>query len=107
MHRNLEPDGELLGGAVLGVGWRTEEDKFFFKVSINLSNRCRGEPTGPNLTVDRLYLVEQAVLTNRICLSVEEGMGELNHRFRGGEVGVRKDHHVSEGLWEARHCCSL
>ena len=32
--------------------------------------RCRGEHTGPDLTVDMLYEVEQAVLTKRICLSI-------------------------------------
>ena len=41
-----------MGCAVLGVVWRSEKDKF--SMAINVSKRCRGEPTGPDLTVDKL-----------------------------------------------------
>ena len=30
---------ELLGGAVLGIGWSSERDRFIFKISINVSQR--------------------------------------------------------------------
>ena len=53
MQRSGEADGEaleLLGGAVLGVGWSSERDRFLFNLSINVSSRVRGEPTGPDLT---------------------------------------------------------
>ena len=55
-----------MGGAVQG-SWL--EDKFFFDIAINISKRCRREPTVPDLSEDRLYEVEQAVLTQRIFLS--------------------------------------
>ena len=45
------------------------EDRFFFDIAINISKRCRREPTVPDLTEDRLFEVEQAVLTQRIFLS--------------------------------------
>ena len=37
MQRSGEPDGdelELLGGAVLGVGWRSEKDKFSMAINV-------------------------------------------------------------------------
>ena len=73
MQRSGEEDGEaleLLGGAVLGVGWSSERDKFFFDLVVNVSNRRRGEPTGPDLTVQTLQSAREAVLTKRICLSI-------------------------------------
>ena len=48
-----------------------------FDIAINVSKRYRGEHTGPDLTVDRLYEVEQAVLTKRICLSITNSVFNL------------------------------
>ena len=55
---------------MLGVGWSSERDKFFFDLVVNVSNRRRGEPTGPDLTVQTLQSAREAVLTKRICLSI-------------------------------------
>ena len=51
-------------------GWSSERDRFLFNLSINVSSRVRGEPTGPDLTVETIHMVDTAVLTKRICLSI-------------------------------------
>ena len=61
---------ELLGGAVLGIGWSSERDRFIFKISINVSQRKRKQPTGEDVTKNTIYLLEGATLSKRICLSV-------------------------------------
>ena len=68
-----EPDGlalEKLGGAVLGVGWSTGQDMMEERFRVNVSVYKRGEPTGPDLTVETLDQLEQAVITKRVCLRV-------------------------------------
>ena len=59
-----------LGGAVLGIGWNTETDKFSIKLPVNISKRKRGTVTGPDLTTETLDTMEGAVFTKRILLSV-------------------------------------
>ena len=59
-----------LGGAVLGIGWNTESDKFSIKLPVNISKRRRGTVTGPDLTTATLETIEGAVFTRRILLSV-------------------------------------
>ena len=61
---------ELLGGAVLGLGWSSERDMFVFQFAINVSPRKRKQPTGEDVTLEDLYKLEEAKLSKRICLSV-------------------------------------
>ena len=45
-----DQDGPMvrkLGGALLGIGWDTETDKFSVKLPVNISKRKRGAVTGP------------------------------------------------------------
>ena len=68
-----DQDGPMvrkLGGAVLGIGWDTETDKFSVKLPVNISKRRRGAVTGPVLTLATLESVEGAVFTRRILFSV-------------------------------------
>ena len=55
---------------MLGIKWCTETDKFSIPLTVNISYRRRGTPTGPDLTSSDIQLLEDAVLTRRICLSV-------------------------------------
>ena len=59
-----------LGGAVLGIKWDTETDKFSIKLPVNITKRRRGMVTGPDLTIETLESMEGAVFTRRILLSV-------------------------------------
>ena len=61
---------ELLGGAVLGLGWSSERDRFIFRFAINVSPRKRKQPTEGDLTPETTYMLEKAKLSKRICLSV-------------------------------------
>ena len=61
---------QKLGGSVLGIKWCTETDKFSIPLTVNIAYRRRGTPTGPDLTKSDIQLLEDAVLTRRICLSV-------------------------------------
>ena len=70
---NGDKDGAMvqkLGGAVLGIPWCTETDKMSIKLTVNISKRRRGQPTGPDLTVETLNDLDTAVLTRRIVLSI-------------------------------------
>ena len=64
------PMVQKLGGSVLGIKWCTETDKFSIPLTVNISYRRKGSPTGPDLTESDKEMLEQAVLTRRICLSV-------------------------------------
>ena len=44
------PMVQKLGGAVLGIKWDTEEDKFSIPLTVNVSKRRRGVTTGPDVT---------------------------------------------------------
>ena len=44
------PMVQKLGGAVLGIKWATEEDKFSIPLTVNVSKRRRGVTTGPDMT---------------------------------------------------------
>ena len=68
-----DTDGPMvrkLGGAVLGIPWNTETDKCWIPLVVNVSKRRRGQPTGPDVTVETIRSLEGAVLTRRIVLSV-------------------------------------
>ena len=64
------PMVQKLGGAVLGVKWSTETDKFTVPLTVNISRRRRGEVTGPDLCIETMDAMEGAVFTRRILLSV-------------------------------------
>ena len=73
MAQSFEEDGEdiyKLGGAVLGVPWRSQDDKFIMKISINVSKRKRGLPTEADIEESTIYKLEKARLTKRICLGI-------------------------------------
>ena len=44
------PVVQKLGGAVLGIKWSTETDKFTIPLTVNISHNRRGAPTGPELS---------------------------------------------------------
>ena len=73
MQKSGEPDDEqleLLGGAVLGLGWSSEKDRFIFRFAVNVSPRRRKQPTGEDVTLENICMLEAAKLSKRICLSV-------------------------------------
>jgi hypothetical protein len=68
-----DPNGPMvqkLGGAILGIRWDTESDRLSIPLTVNISPRRRGSPTGPNITLDTINTLEGAVYTQRICLSI-------------------------------------
>ena len=50
--------------------WNTETDKFSIPLTVNISRRRRGITTGPDLTLESLKNLEEAILTRRITLSL-------------------------------------
>ena len=73
MAQSFEEDGEdiyKLGGAVLGVPWRSQDDKFIMKISINVSKRKRGIPTEPDIDESTICMLDKIKLTKRICLGI-------------------------------------
>ena len=66
MQKSGHPDKEqleLLGGAVLGLGWSSKKDRFIFQFVINVSPRKRKQPTGEDVTLQDLYELEEAKLS--------------------------------------------
>ena len=61
---------QKFGGAVLGIKWDTETDKFSIRLPVNITRRRRGMVTGPDLTMNTMESMEGAVFTRRILLSV-------------------------------------
>ena len=61
---------QKLGGAVYGIKWSTETDKFTIPLTVNISNRHRGVPTGLDVTKGTVGILEEATLTRRINLSL-------------------------------------
>ena len=75
-----EPDGlalEKLGGAVLCVGWSSGQDMMKERFKVNVSVYKRGEPTGPDLTVETLDQLGQALITKRVCLRVVSSQSQI------------------------------
>ena len=73
MGQSGEPDGkalEKLGGTVLGLGWSTAQDMLEVRFRVNISEHKRGKPTGPDLSVETLHLLDTAVVTKRVCLRI-------------------------------------
>ena len=64
------PMVQKLGGAVLGIAWNTETDKFSVPLTVNVSRRRRGLPSGPDVTEETLLELDMEILTRRIVLSV-------------------------------------
>ena len=50
--------------------WNTETDKFSIPLTVNISRRRRGITTGPDLTLESLKNLEEAILAKRITLSL-------------------------------------
>ena len=68
-----EIDGEKLkklGGSVLGLGFSTERDTMWVQFRANISPKKRGAPTGPDMTMETVGQLEEAVLTMRVCMGV-------------------------------------
>ena len=61
---------QKLGGAVLGIKWDTEADKFSIPLTVNVSRRRRGMTTGPDVTSMSVEAIDEAVMTRRISLSI-------------------------------------
>ena len=61
---------QKLGGAILGIKWDTEVNKFSVPLSVNVSKRRRGMTTGPDVTDMCIEEIEAAVITRRIALSI-------------------------------------
>ena len=75
-----EPDGKALdklGGAVLGHEFSTAEDILGVKFKVNVSPFKHGKPTGPDLTPDSLGVLDDAVITKRICLRVTNSQFDM------------------------------
>merc|ERR1712074_515724 len=68
------PMVQKLGGSVLGIPWNTETDKMSIQLTVNISKRRRGQPTGPDLSVETISGLETAILTRRIVLSITMGI---------------------------------
>ena len=77
----VHPQGEYcpmvqkLGGAVLEIKWSTETDKFTIPLTVNISHRRRGAPTGPELSKETRGILDEAILTRRINLSLYDPLG--------------------------------
>ena len=63
------PMVQKLGGAVLGIPWNTETDKCWIPLTVNVTKRRAGMPTGPDVTLATIESLEGAVFTRRIVLS--------------------------------------
>ena len=61
---------QKLGGAILGIKWDTEVDKFSVPLIVNVSKRRRGMTTGPDVTDKCIEEIEAAVITRKIALSI-------------------------------------
>ena len=75
-----EPDGQALAklsGAVLGHDYSTEQDILSVKFRVNVSPRKRSNPTGPDITIETMDLLDQAVLTRRILLGVTNAQYDM------------------------------
>ena len=75
-----EADGgalQKLSGSVLGHGYSTARDTLSVKFRVNISPRRRGNPTGPDVTVDTLDQLSQTVLTRRLALGISNGQYDM------------------------------
>ena len=77
-----EEDGkalEKLSGSVLGHGNSTERDTLAVRFKVNVTPRKRGNPTGPDLTIDTLGEIDKPgfVLTRRIVLVIANGQFDM------------------------------
>ena len=64
------PMTQKLGGSVLGIPWNTESDMMAIPLTVNISKRRRGIPTGPDVTMQTISSLEETPLSRRIVLSV-------------------------------------
>ena len=55
---------------MLGIKWNTETDKLTIPLTVNISHRRRGAPTGPDLTRETVGILDEAELSKRINLSL-------------------------------------
>ena len=63
-----------LGGAVLGIPWISGTDRWCIKFHVNLSKKKKGQPTGPDLSIETLVDLDKIILTKRVCLSVSNSL---------------------------------
>ena len=54
------PMVQKLGGAVLGIPWNTETDKCWIPLTVNVTKRRAGMPTGPDVTLATIDSLEGA-----------------------------------------------
>ena len=75
-----EPDGKALqklSGTVFGLRYSTERDTLAIEFGVNVTARRRGAPTGPNITMETVHKLDQAVLTRRVLLGVVNGQFDM------------------------------
>ena len=60
---------ELLGGGVLGLPWKPDQDTIEMHFGVNLSAKVRGDRVGPELTPDTVDQIDCATLTRREVVS--------------------------------------
>ena len=61
---------QKLGGAILGIKWDTETDKFSIPLTVNVTKRRQAETTGPDVTNMSIEDLDAAIITRRIALSI-------------------------------------
>ena len=64
------PMGQKLGGAILGIKWDTETDKFSVPLTVNVTKRIQGETTSLDVTNMSIEDLDTAIITRRIALSI-------------------------------------
>ena len=65
---------DLLGGSVLGLPWEPELDRIRMHLGVNLHPRKNGVRTGPELTKEKLGLLETTAMTRRLVVSQVYGI---------------------------------
>ena len=66
-----------LSGKVLGLGYSTERDVLTVRFRVNVSERRRGEPTGPDIKKETMGEIQQVMLTRRILLGVTNSQFDM------------------------------
>ena len=66
-----------LSGKVLGLGYSTETDLLTVMFRVNVSEKRRGEPTGPDITKDTIGELRTSVLTRRALLGVSNSQFDM------------------------------
>jgi hypothetical protein len=64
------PMVQKLRGSILGIKWDRETDKFSVPLTANVTERRRGETTGPDVTNMSIKDLDAVIITRRIALSI-------------------------------------